>query len=179
MSIRDRHKEFAAELAEAAMALARDVAQAALQTEAVADKVALTQAHERIARSVRLSIQLYERLERREREAADDGAPALAAMERRLQPQLDLRKAQVRAAVRRTIEQDYEGEDAELLETALDLTLAEQALTARFMDQPAIEAVNLIRKTLDLPDRLRIWLPDLKADPKAAPAEPPGRPGPS
>lgn len=167
MTSRDRHLQFAAELAEAAMVLARDVAQAALAAQAVADKVALTQAHERLARSVRLSIQLHEALERAAAEAAE---PVLAALERRHAPQLELRKAQVRAAVRRSIEQDYEGEDAALLEAALDAELAEHALTLRFMNRPPIETAAILRKALRLPEDLCIRLPEAAGSGRAGPS---------
>jgi hypothetical protein len=160
MALRDRHKEFAAELAETAMALARDIAEAALKAEAVADKIALAGAHERLARSVRLTIQLCERLERNEAQAERPGdQPDITALERRITPQLDLRKAQVRAAVRRSIEQDYEGEDAEILERALEGLLEEWALTRRFMNEQPIEMVSLLRRSLKLPDNPRIELP--------------------
>lgn len=183
MSLRERHKDFAAELAESAMALARDVAQAALTAQAVAEKVALTQAHERLARSVRLSIQLCERLERAERDEADRSpgaaAPPLEALERRVEPQVALRKAQVRAAVRRSIEQDYEGEDAELLETALDIFVNEQALSREFMTRPAAEAVGQIRKGLRLREHPRLWPGGRAPGQPAVEAARPGQAGPS
>ncbi|WP_091741088.1 hypothetical protein [Phenylobacterium immobile] len=160
MSLHDRHKEFAAELAEAGMALARDIAEAALKAEAVADKIALAGAHERLARSVRLTIQLCERLERNAAQAErPSDQPDITALERRLAPQLDLRKAQVRAAVRRSIEQDYEGEDAEILERSLEGLLEEWALTRRFLDEPPMAMVSVLRRKLKLPDDLRVELP--------------------
>lgn len=166
------------ELAEAGMEVSREMMIGVRKSMKQDERVAYGQAHDRAARSVRLTISLYEKLERSEREATRQEAlaaePPLAALERRIQPEFDLRKAQVRAAVRRTIEQDYEGEDAALLETALDVMLAEHALTRRFMERPVIDAVDFVRKALDLSDRVKFWLPDEKApgDPPA-PDEPP------
>lgn len=171
------------ELAEAGMEISREMMVGVRKARSQEERIAYAAAHDRAGRSVRLSIQLHERLERHEREAARAEAqiqaggvePSLAALERKLDPQLDLRKAQVRAAVRRTIEQDYEGEDADVLATALELSLAEHALTGRFMESPAAETVVRIRKTLALADHVRLELPDLTD----APAERPGQAGPS
>jgi hypothetical protein len=159
MPTRDHHKQLAAELADTAMALARDIAAKAMAAEAVEDKIALAGAYDRLARAVRLSIQLCEKLERPQ--AAEDAA-GLTAAERAAGAKFTLRKAQVRDAVRRSIEQDYEGEDAELLEAALDVVLQEQALSQRFMDRPAGETVTIVRKILELPEHPKVWLPDLK-----------------
>lgn len=164
-------KAMLVELAEAGMEISREMMVGVRKARSQDERIAYAAAHDRAGRSVRLSIQLHERLERHEREAARAEAlgapPSLAALERKLDPQLDLRKAQVRAAVRRTIEQDYEGEDADVLATALELSLAEHALTGRFMESPAAETVVRIRKTLELPDL------------KDAPPERPGQAGPS
>lgn len=154
------------ELAEAGMEVSREMMIGVRKSVKQDERIAYGQAHDRAARSVRLTISLYERLERAKREAAREDAidaEPLAALERQVDPKTELRRAQVRAAVRRSIEAEYEGEDARLLETALDLVLAERALTYQFRNQEASEAVSEIRKALKLPDHLRFWLPAAKA----------------
>lgn len=176
-AIHDQFKAMLVELAEAGMEVSREMMIGVRKATARDERIAYGQAHDRAARSVRLTISLYEKLERSEREAAQPAEPALETLERQVDPKLALRKAQVRAAVRRSIEQDYEGEDAQLLETALDIALAEQSMNRRFMEETATEAANRIRKTLNLSEIVRIWLPDPEiADDQPASA---GRPGPS
>jgi hypothetical protein len=178
--VNDQFKAMLVELAEAGMEVSREMMVGVRKAVTEDERIAYAQAHDRAARSVRLTISLYERLERAERDAAREGAvdrEPLAALERRVDPNASLRKAQVRAAVLRTIEQEYEGEDARMLETALDVALAEQSLTDRFRMQPPSEAASKLRKTLKLPDLVRIWLPDAKApDDPPVPVE---RAGPS
>ncbi|WP_091738094.1 hypothetical protein [Phenylobacterium immobile] len=166
LPVHDQFKAMLVELAEAGMEVSREMMVGVRKATTQDERIAYGQAHDRAARSVRLTISLYERLERAEREAAREDAinlEPLAALERQVEPKTDLRRAQVRAAVRRSIEAEYEGEDARLLETALDLLLAERALTYRFTNQEPSEAVSEIRKVLKLPDRLRFWLPAAKA----------------
>ncbi|WP_091737574.1 hypothetical protein [Phenylobacterium immobile] len=176
------------ELAEAGMEISREMMIGVRKATNHDERIAYAAAHDRAGRSVRLSIQLHERLERHEREAARAEAqiqaqgaqPSLAALERKVDQKLDLRKAQVRAAVRRSIEQESEGEDAEILETALDIYLNEQALSWEFMTRPAIETVSHIRKGLKLRENLRLWPGGRAPGPKTNDSAPgPSRAGPS
>lgn len=180
-------KAMLVELAEAGMEISREMMVGVRKATTQDQRIAYAAAHDRAGRSVRLSIQLHERLERHEREAARAEVqiqagglePSLAALERRLDPKLDLRKAQVRAAVRRSIEQESEGEDTELLETALDICLNEQALHWEFTSRPAIETVSQIRKGLRLRESPRIWPSGRLPGQAAGTAPKPGQAGPS
>lgn len=179
--IHDQFKAMLVELAEAGMEVSREMMIGVRKSNTQDERIAYGQAHDRAARSVRLTISLYEKLERAEREATRQEAlaaePPLAALELRHDPKVGLRKAQVRAAVRRTIEQEHEGEDARMLEAALDVVLAERALNYRFRNEDLDKAVSEIRKVLKLPDRVRFWLPDPEAPDD--PPTPVGRPAPS
>lgn len=167
-------KTFLVELVEAGMEVSREMMVGVRKATDHDQRIAYAAAHDRAARSVRLSIALHERLERAEREAARDvpAPPLLEVLERRVNPQLDLKKAQVRDAVRRSIEQEHEGEDAATLNEALDIFLSEQALSREFMSRPADETVSLFRRRLRLPPHLTMWLPEAEDDGAAAPARP-------
>jgi hypothetical protein len=178
-------KAMLVELAEAAMEISREMMVGVRKAVTQEERIAYAAAHDRAARSVRLSISVHERLERGERDAARDEAvasqPLLEVLERRVHPTLDLKKAQVRAAVRRSIEQEHEGEDAAMLDEALEICLSEQAMNYSFMDRSVSESVGVIRKSLRLPPSLRIWLPDAEDCGKTAPTPPapPAKPAPS
>lgn len=176
-------KALLVELVEAGMEVSREMMVGVRKATDHDQRIAYAAAHDRAARSVRLSIALHERLERAEREAARDvpAPPLLEALERRVNPKLDLKKAQVRDAVRRSIEQEHEGEDAATLSEALDIFLSEQALSREFMSRPADETVSLFRRRLRLPPHLTMWLPEAEDEEAAAPARPasPAKPAPS
>ncbi|WP_091740954.1 hypothetical protein [Phenylobacterium immobile] len=172
-------KALLVELVEAGMEVSREMMVGVRKATDHDQRIAYAAAHDRAARSVRLSISLHERLERAEREAAREDAvsaqPLLEVLERRVQPKLDLKKAQVRAAVRRSIEQEHEGEDAAMLDEALEICLSEQATNYSFMDRSVSQSVEIIRKSLRLPPTPRMWLPPSQDEQKAA-GPPPGRP---
>lgn len=153
----EQFKDMLAELAEGAMALSRDQLEKSLAAEARDDKIAYAQAHERAARSVRLSIALHQKLERGERE------PAAAALSPNQKGLID-RQGMLRAAVRHSIRQEYEGEDVETLETALNVLLDEYVMDRGFAFEPLRPYAASIRKTLGLHADARVILPPDQAD---------------
>jgi hypothetical protein len=166
-------KALLVELVEAGMEISREMMVGVRKATDHDQRIAYAAAHDRAARSVRLSISVHERLERAEREAAREtaapAAPSLEVLERRINPKLGLKRAQVRAAVRRSIEQEHEGEDAAMLDEALDTFLSEQALSYDFMNRSASETVNIVRRSLRLPQTLKMWLPEARDEGKPAP----------
>jgi hypothetical protein len=166
---REHHKQVVAELAETAMALARSIAEKALAAESVEQTIELTQAYERVARSVRLSIDLCEKLDRHDRDdaraARADRYVGFSVHGAARQRQHDDRVDAVRAAVRRSIEQECEGEDSDAFEAALELALEEAALNDGFDSISAGQWTAVLRKKLGLPEHLTLDVPDPRPTP--------------
>jgi hypothetical protein len=165
-SANDHFKALLTELADAGMEISREMLIGVRKAENQDERIAYAQGHDRAARSVRLSIALHDKLERGEREVAPMAPETRAIAER---------KAVVRAAVRRSIYRETEGEDAAMLETALDTAVEEYALTSRFADRPAGEVVRLVRQWLRLPLDMDVDLPWPEPAPEPAPQPAPRR----
>lgn len=162
-SRREHHKAIVAELADTAMALARSVAEKALKADTVQETVELAQAYDRVARSVRLSIGLCEKLDRLDRDderaARDDryfGRSVHGAARQRQRE--DLVEA-VRAAVRRSIEQECESEDVEAFETAMNLALEECAMADDFDRRSVAQWAAILRRKFGLSEQLAFDAP--------------------
>jgi hypothetical protein len=123
-------------IAEAGLALALDLKDAALAAETVEAKAAAAAEFHRVTRGVRQSLALEERFERNVERAAREAEAGAAA---RAEAAVRVRKAQVRAAVERRIYEEVEGHDArERLEDLTD-RLDDEALFDDFTDE-ALEA---------------------------------------
>lgn len=171
---REHHRQIVAELADTAMALARSIAEKALAAETVAETIELTGAYERVARSVRLSIDLCEKLDRHDRDdaraACADRYVGLSVHGAARQRQHDDRVDAVRAGVRRSIEQECEGEDSDAFEAALNLALEEAALNDGFDSIPAAQWTTTLRRKLGLPEHLTLDVPNPRPGPRPAPS---------
>ncbi len=128
-----RHGRMLAEIAEIALAAARDLGQSLAEAATPQEKAVLMGALHRAGRSLRQSVALEARLVRDAgralREARDE---ALAETRRKV----DRRKAQVEAAVKRLIWTEREADEAERLESVLDELVGEDAVFDAFLSDP-------------------------------------------
>jgi len=148
----ERHRLMFAEMAELGLKSARDLVdrQLAAEDTDVAARAAL--AMHRVMRTVRQTMALEQRQERErqraEREATTDGR-------RDDKTRLQVRKAQVQAAVERLIwdEHEFGSDDAGELEYELTERLDHEAAADDFADQPIEACVARLCAALNLPLR--------------------------
>jgi len=152
------------------MDLSRDVAARAKAAETAKDAEALALAFDRIARSVRLTIALQNRLTRDRQQLQRDVRADVAEA-------ADLRRKQVRAAIARDLRTEIESENERFrLLNRVNERLQEDALEASFVEGPIEACIARIRQGLGLPPEPPANDPqpqDLEA------ARRPARPGPS
>lgn len=151
------YQDMLAELAEAGMAISREMLIGVRKADTQDQRMAYAQGHDRAARSVRLTIALSEKLARAEREMARPPAPVVFPTPKGRAVQE--RKEALRTAVRHSIYRETEGEDAEALETALAVILDEVSMDRDFTFEPADQLVRLIRGQLGLPKTITFDLP--------------------
>lgn len=162
------YQDMLVELAEAGMAISREMLIGVRKADNQDQRIAYAQAHDRAARSVRLSIALSEKLHRAEHEMARPPAPIVVQATPKGRA-VQERKETLRTAVRHSIYRETEGEDAETLEAALAVILDEIAMDRDFTFQPADELVRLIRGQLGLPKVVAFDLPWDEDDQNPAP----------
>ncbi len=166
-------EEMLARLAACDLSAAERVHSRLMAAEEASDIAELGRTYQRIARSLRQTLALKARF-KREREAADKdarptkpgGGVAIAD-----------RVRETRAAVRRVIWTEAEGEEAADYEEALDETLSVEILLKGFCDEPLDDQVARICLELELPVDAALRWRDLPDPPRAddpPPATPPG-----
>ena len=146
--MKERHEAGLAELADMGLSLARDLHARALAADDAA-ACDLSLAFQRVSRSVRQTYALELRLER-ERRLADRDLAAEAARERLICVQK--KRRQLRCAVSALIWTEYEGDEAQALDEALETLVLDQAQDEdAFLETPLSACIDAIRADLGLP----------------------------
>jgi hypothetical protein len=145
--MRERHSAGLAELADMGLSLARDLHACALAAEPEA-KGDLALAFQRVSRCVRQTYALESRLER-ERRLAERDIEQDAARKRLIRAQQ--RRKTVRAALSPLIWTEYEGDEAEAFDDALDDLLDQAFDDDAFLEDPLDACIARIREGLGLP----------------------------
>ena len=150
-----RHGRVLSELTELGLSVARDLEARCRSAASREDAEGLALAFHRIARSVRLTLALEARLERDRRSGWRDERAHAAH-------RVQVRKAQVRAALARCVYTEREADEAEALLDEVEERLEDDALFDAFLEGPVEACIARIRKDLGLP-------PDPPANDQAPP----------
>ena len=145
-TMKERHSAGLAELADLGLSLARDLhARALAADDDAAGDLAL--AFQRVSRSVRQTYALESRLERERRLAERDIEQDAT---RKHVARVQQRRAKVRAALAPLIWSEYEGDEAEGLDDALDALLVQAFDDEDLLEAPLDACIARIREDLGL-----------------------------
>jgi hypothetical protein len=159
-----RHGRMLAELAEIGMEIARALKTRALSQDEAVDPGEVGLAFSRVAKAVRQSLMLEEKLAQ-DRQASVAAAEALAAQQREQAAQIAEdrqvegfeRKTQVRDIVEEVIEEVHDGRDHERLRDALHEHLEGLEDEADLLDRPISQTVSAICEALNLTPDWSFW----------------------
>jgi len=142
-----RHDRQLAELAALGMGVAQALAMQVSAAETPGEAAEAAHAFERVSRAVRMCVALEQRLVHDRRRAERDDRAAAGQ-------DLDRRKAQVKAAVGRAIENEVKGPRGFELKMKLAERLEEEALFDAFAEGPVERHIERIRQALGLTDNV-------------------------
>lgn len=143
----ERHGRVLAELTELGLSLARKLHEKAEAAETLEDARAVAEAYHRVARSVRLTVNLEAKLARDRVRLAREG---MAAARDDHKQDAAARKARLKAVVMRRLRVALGEDEGEDMETDLDLLLDAEEKTEGFLAEPIAVQIVRVCEALDV-----------------------------
>lgn len=162
----ERHGRVLTELAELGLSLARRLHDKAVAAETIEDAQRIAEAYHRVSRSVRLCVNLEAKLARDRVRLEREGAVAARADHKK---DADARKARLKAVVTRHLRAACGEDEAEDMETDLDLLLEAEEKTEDFLAEP------IARLIVRICEGLEVEPPEEFMDPPANDTRPPDK----